>query len=92
MKSISKSFAYGEHQVSIETGEVARQADGAVLVTMHDTVVLVTVVARKDADPNRPFFPLTVNYQERPTAPAASRADSSSVKVVPARRRPLPRA
>ena len=37
MKSISKSFAYGEHQVSIETGEVARQADGAVLVTMHDT-------------------------------------------------------
>ncbi|TDJ35436.1 MAG: polyribonucleotide nucleotidyltransferase [Gammaproteobacteria bacterium] len=65
MKSISKSFAYGEHQVTMETGEVARQADGAVVVNMHDTVVLVTVVARKDADPNRPFFPLTVNYQEK---------------------------
>ena len=65
MKSISNSFAYGEHQVSIETGEVARQAGGAVLVNMDDTVVLVTVVARKDADPNRPFFPLTVNYQEK---------------------------
>ena len=65
MKKISRSFRYGQHDVTIETGHVARQADGAVLVRMSDTVVLVTAVARKDADPNRPFFPLTVNYQER---------------------------
>ena len=65
MKKISRSFRYGQHDVTIETGHVARQADGAVLVRMSDTVVLVTAVARKEADPNRPFFPLTVNYQER---------------------------
>ena len=65
MKSIKKTFQYGEHQVSIETGAVARQADGAVLVDMAETVVLVTAVGRKTADPGRDFFPLTVNYQER---------------------------
>jgi polyribonucleotide nucleotidyltransferase len=51
--------------VTIETGELARQADGAVLVTMNDTVVLVTAVGRKTATPGRDFFPLTVNYQEK---------------------------
>jgi polyribonucleotide nucleotidyltransferase len=65
VKSIKKTFQYGEHQVSIETGAVARQADGAVLVDMAETVVLVTAVGRKTADPGRDFFPLTVNYQER---------------------------
>ena len=65
MKSIKKTFQYGEHQVSIETGAVARQADGAVLVDMAETVVLVTAVGRKTAEPGRDFFPLTVNYQER---------------------------
>ncbi|MGB8597957.1 MAG: polyribonucleotide nucleotidyltransferase, partial [Burkholderiales bacterium] len=55
----------GRHQVSIETGEIARQADGAVLVTMEDTVVLVTCVARRDVKPGQDFFPLTVDYQER---------------------------
>jgi len=65
VKKISRSFRYGQHDVTIETGHVARQADGAVLVRMSDTVVLVTAVARKEAEPNRPFFPLTVNYQER---------------------------
>ena len=65
MKSIKKSFQYGEHTVSIETGGVARQADGAVLVNMAETVVLVTAVGRKQADPGRDFFPLTVNYQEK---------------------------
>ncbi|MBM4197336.1 MAG: polyribonucleotide nucleotidyltransferase [Gammaproteobacteria bacterium] len=63
--SIKKTFSYGEHQVTIETGEIARQADGAVLVTMADTVVLVTAVAEKTAEGNRDFFPLTVNYQEK---------------------------
>ncbi len=65
MNSKKISFQYGEHQVSIETGAVARQADGAVLVDMAETVVLVTAVGRKAADPGRDFFPLTVNYQER---------------------------
>ncbi|WP_019584290.1 polyribonucleotide nucleotidyltransferase [Thioalkalivibrio sp. ALE16] len=60
-----KSFQYGNHTVTFETGDIARQASGAVLVNMAETVVLVTVVARKDAEPGRDFFPLTVNYQER---------------------------
>ena len=65
MKSTSKTFQYGEHKVTIETGAVARQADGAVIVNMADTTVLVTAVGRKSADPGRDFFPLTVNYQEK---------------------------
>jgi polyribonucleotide nucleotidyltransferase len=60
-----KSFPYGDHTVTIETGELARQADGAVLVTMSDTIVLVTAVGMKKAAPGRDFFPLTVNYQEK---------------------------
>ncbi|MGB5346848.1 MAG: polyribonucleotide nucleotidyltransferase [Woeseia sp.] len=65
MKSIKKTFQYGDHQVTLETGGVARQADGAVMVTMAETSVLVTAVGRKVADPGRDFFPLTVNYQEK---------------------------
>jgi len=65
VKSTIKSFQFGEHQVSIETGAIARQADGAVLVDMAETTVLVTAVGRKSADPGRDFFPLTVNYQEK---------------------------
>ena len=65
MKSTVKTFQYGEHKVTLETGAVARQADGAVLVDMAETVVLVTAVGRKSADPGRDFFPLTVNYQEK---------------------------
>jgi len=65
VNSTTKTFQYGEHQVSLTTGGIARQADGAVLVNMADTVVLVTAVGRKAADPGRSFFPLTVNYQEK---------------------------
>jgi polyribonucleotide nucleotidyltransferase len=65
VSAIKKSFKYGEHTVTIETGELARQADGAVLVTMNDTVVLVTAVGLKKATPGRDFFPLTVNYIEK---------------------------
>jgi len=65
VNSIKKSFQYGEHVVTLETGAIARQADGAVLVDMAETVVLVTAVGRKTADPGRDFFPLTVNYQEK---------------------------
>jgi polyribonucleotide nucleotidyltransferase len=60
-----KTFQYGEHQVTIETGGIARQADGAVMVDIAETTVLVTAVGRKTADPGRDFFPLTVNYQEK---------------------------
>src|ERR1700710_1804328 len=62
---ITKSFQYGQHQVTLETGEIARQASGAVLVSIEDTVVLATVVARKDAKPGQDFFPLTVAYIEK---------------------------
>ncbi len=65
MAGLKKSFQYGEFTVTFETGQIARQADGAVLVHMGDTTVLVTVVAVKDSDPSKDFFPLTVNYQER---------------------------
>jgi polyribonucleotide nucleotidyltransferase len=61
----NKTFQYGEHAVTFETGEIARQATGAVMVTMADTAVLVTAVASKDPGEGRDFFPLTVNYQER---------------------------
>ena len=62
---VKKTFAYGDHQVTIETGEVARQAGGAVMVSMEETVVLVTVVGAKSAKPGQDFFPLTVDYQEK---------------------------
>ena len=62
---VKKTLQYGAHQLTLETGEIARQAGGAVLVSLDDTVVLVTVVARKDATPGQDFFPLTVDYQER---------------------------
>jgi polyribonucleotide nucleotidyltransferase len=65
VSATKKSFQYGDHTVTIETGELARQADGAVLVTMSDTVVLVTAVGLKKATPGRDFFPLTVNYIEK---------------------------
>lgn len=65
MSIIKKVFQYGNHQVTLTTGQVARQATGAVVVDINDTVVLVTVVAKKEADAGRDFFPLTVNYQER---------------------------
>lgn len=65
MKSIKKTLQYGRNTLTLETGEIARQADGAVLVTMDDTVVLVTCVARRDAKEGQDFFPLTVDYQEK---------------------------
>lgn len=65
MNPIKKTFQYGAHQVTLETGEIARQASGAVIVSMDDTVVFVTVVGSKTADPGRGFFPLTVDYQEK---------------------------
>ena len=60
-----KSFQYGQHAVSIETGEIARQAAAAVKVSMGDTVVLVAVTANKEVKAGQDFFPLTVDYLER---------------------------
>ncbi|MBI5612337.1 MAG: polyribonucleotide nucleotidyltransferase [Gammaproteobacteria bacterium] len=65
MKIVKKSFQYGEHTVTLETGEISRQASGAVMAFMGDTVVHVTAVGRKEAKPGQDFFPLTVDYQER---------------------------
>ena len=65
MSVFKQSFPFGSHNVTLETGEMARQADGAVVVSMGHTVVLCTAVARKAAQPGKDFFPLTVNYQEK---------------------------
>ena len=62
---VTKSFQYGQHQVVIETGEIARQASGAVLVSIEDTVILATVVGAKNARSGQDFFPLTVDYVEK---------------------------
>ncbi|MEO7431219.1 MAG: polyribonucleotide nucleotidyltransferase [Dokdonella sp.] len=65
MAKVSKSFQYGSHEVTLETGEIARQAGGAVLVSMGGTVVLVTAVAATKAREGQDFFPLTVDYAEK---------------------------
>ncbi len=65
MNPVRKTLQWGRHTLTLETGEIARQADGAVMVNMDDTVVLVTVVGKRQADPGKDFFPLTVDYQER---------------------------
>ncbi len=65
MNPIKKTFTYGSHQITFETGEIARQAHGAVLCTMDDTVVLATVVAAKEPRAGQDFFPLTVDYVEK---------------------------
>ena len=65
VSAIKKTFTYGRHLVTLETGEIARQAGGAVIVNMDDTVVLVTVVGQEEAKPGQDFFPLTVDYQEK---------------------------
>ena len=65
MNPIKKTFTYGSHQVTFETGEIARQAHGAVICSMDDTVVLATVVAAKDPKPGQDWFPLTVDYVEK---------------------------
>ena len=62
MNPIKKTFSYGAHQVTLETGEIARQAHGAVVCTMEDTVVLATVVAAKEPRAGQDWFPLTVDY------------------------------
>ena len=65
MKAITKEIQFGGQKLTLETGRIARQATGAVLVTLGETVVLATVVGAKGMRPGQDFFPLTVNYQEK---------------------------
>jgi len=65
LAKVTKSFQFGQHTVTLETGEIARQASGAVMASMGDTVVFATVVAAKEARPGFDFFPLTIDYQEK---------------------------
>jgi polyribonucleotide nucleotidyltransferase len=65
LRHIKKTLMWGRHRLTLETGEIARQATGAVMVNMEDTVVLVTVVGNKQAEAGKDFLPLTVDYQER---------------------------
>ena len=65
MAKITKTFQYGNQTVTLETGEIARQAGGAVMVSVDGTVLLVTAVAAKTAREGQDFFPLTVDYQEK---------------------------
>ena len=65
MGKITKSLQYGQRTLTLETGEIARQASGAVMASMGDTVVLATVVVDKEPRPGQDFFPLTVDYQEK---------------------------
>ena len=62
---VTKTFQWGQHQVTMETGEIARQSSGAVIVNIEDTVVLATVVAKTEPKPGQDFFPLTVDYIEK---------------------------
>ncbi|NNJ65625.1 MAG: polyribonucleotide nucleotidyltransferase, partial [Xanthomonadales bacterium] len=65
MQKLTKTFKYGDHEVTLETGRVARQANGSVVVSAGGTVVMVNATGRRESKPGQPFFPLTVNYQER---------------------------
>ena len=65
MSVVIKEFEFGNHKVTLETGRIARQASGAVMVSMGDTVLLITCVAKKEAREGQDFFPLTVDYQEK---------------------------
>ena len=65
MNHVTKKFQFGDHEVVMETGEIARQTSAAVMISVGDTVVLVSAVGKKDVRPGADFFPLTINYQER---------------------------
>ena len=82
-----KSLDWGGRKLTLETGRMARQADGAVLATYGDTTVLATVVFDKAPKPGLDFFPLTVNYQEKTFAAGKIPAASSSARAAPRRRR-----
>ncbi len=88
MNPVTKTFQYGGQTVTLETGRIARQATGAVLVTVENTSVLCTVVAEKTARPGRDFFPLAVHYIEKTYSVVKSPAAFSSVKLGPVKKKP----
>ena len=73
---VKKEIDWNGKKLSIETGKIARQADGAVILRSGDTVILATAVAAKKANPETDFFPLTVNYQESTPSPWLDRRSS----------------
>jgi polyribonucleotide nucleotidyltransferase len=77
---VTKTFQWGQHSVTMETGEIARQSGGAVIVNIEDTVVLATVVASKSAKPGQDFFPLTVDSSRKHMPQARFLAAFLSVK------------
>ena len=83
---VTKTFQWGQHSVRMETGEIARQSSGAVLLDMEGTVVLATVVAKSDAKAGQDFFPLTVDYIEKTYA--AGKIPGSFFKRVAGRAAP----
>ena len=87
MTPIKKTIPFGPRDLVLETGEIARQASGAVLASLGDTTVLATVVGARSAQHGRDFFPLTVDYIEKTYAAGRSPADSSSAKDGRRRRR-----
>ena len=82
-----EEIEWGGRPLVLETGRIARQADGAVLATYGETTVLATVVAERSAKPGLDFFPLTVNYQEKAYAAAKCPAGILSAKDAPAKKR-----
>ena len=87
---VTKTFQWGQHTVTLETGEIARQSTGAVMVSMEDTVVLATVVAKTDAKAGQDFFPLTVDYIEKTYAAGKIPGSVSSSLGRPSRLKKLP--
>ena len=87
-KKVTKTFQWGQNTVTMETGEIARQSTGAVLLDMDGTVVLATVVGKTEGKPGQDFFPLTVDYLEKSYAAGRSPAASSSAKAAPASLKP----
>ena len=87
MNHIKKSLIWGRHRLVLETGEIARQASGAMLVNMEDTIVLVTVVGARQAQAGKDFLPLTVTTRSAPTPPARFPAVFSGAKDAPRKRR-----
>ena len=86
---VRKEVQYGDSLLTIESGEIAKQADGAVMVSMGDTVVLVTLVASRQSS-GRDFFPMTVDYQEKTYAAGRIPGGFSSVKGARPKKRSLP--
>ena len=94
MTPIKKTFQYGQHTVTLETGEIARQASGAVIVNMADTVVLVTMVAARETEEGREFLPLPVPECDRAAGWLPAKGNGSGtnhVRIAPPIRRKLPR-